>query len=66
MKEIIAEGKIGKVISSNVTVCSSAMPVETWLKDLEFYLDFNSGGNEYTIFIGHCTYIFLPFKLSLY
>jgi len=53
----LAEGKIGKVISSTVTVCSSVMPAEAWFKDLEFYLDFKSGGNEYTIFIGHCKFI---------
>jgi predicted dehydrogenase len=52
VKEILAEGKIGKVISSTVTACSS--PVDAWLKDVEFYLDFKSGGNEYTIFFGHC------------
>ncbi|RDL34477.1 Uncharacterized protein BP5553_07605 [Venustampulla echinocandica] len=53
VREILAEGKIGKIMSSTVTACSSVLPVETWLKDLEFYLDFNSGGNEYTIFMGH-------------
>ncbi|PQE17509.1 oxidoreductase family protein [Rutstroemia sp. NJR-2017a BBW] len=53
VKKILDEGKIGKIMSSTVTVCSSALPVGTWLKDLEFYLDWNSGGNEYTIFIGH-------------
>ncbi|KAF4629044.1 hypothetical protein G7Y89_g9105 [Cudoniella acicularis] len=53
VKEILATGKIGEVTSSTVTVCSSIFFVEAWLKDIEFYLDFNSGGNEFTILFGH-------------
>jgi predicted dehydrogenase len=66
VKEILAEGKIGKIMSSTVTACSSALPVETWLKNLEFYLDFNSGGNEYTIFIGHCMPLFASTYMRTY
>lgn len=57
VKEILAEGKIGKVISSTVTACTSVLPVDAWLKGVEFYLDFKSGGNEYTVFVGHCMFI---------
>ncbi|KAI1874850.1 uncharacterized protein JN550_002279 [Neoarthrinium moseri] len=53
VKEIIASKKIGKIISSTATATTGALPVDTWMKGGEYYLDFKSGGNEFTIYFGH-------------
>ena len=60
VKQILAAGTIGQVVSSTVHVCTSVMPVDGWIKGMEFYLDFKSGGNEFVIFLGHCSFSSSP------
>jgi predicted dehydrogenase len=54
LKEILASGQIGTVLSSTVVISWSKLQTETWLDSMKFYLDLNSGGNEFTIAFGHC------------
>lgn len=54
LKELVASGKIGRVVSSTVIGHTSAFPHDTWITGAEYYLDFKSGGNEYHILFGHC------------
>ncbi|KAI0132467.1 hypothetical protein BJ170DRAFT_249111 [Xylariales sp. AK1849] len=53
LKDILASGKIGRVISSSVLASTGTLPVDMWMKGAEYYLDLKSGGNEFTIFFGH-------------
>jgi predicted dehydrogenase len=54
IKEVIASGKIGKVISTTVTVASTLAAGTPFPKGVEFFLDLKSGGNSFTIVFGHC------------
>lgn len=54
LKDILASGEIGDVVSSSVTASTSSIPGDRWMEGLEYYLDFSSGGNEYHIFFAHC------------
>lgn len=54
LKEILASGQIGRVLSSTVVASSSKLSTETWAEDLKYYLDISSGV-EYAIAFGHCT-----------
>lgn len=58
VKEILASGEIGDVVSSSVMASSSSSPSDRWMEGLEYYLDFSSGGNEFFIFFGHCKFFF--------
>lgn len=51
VKELIDSGSIGRVTSSVATACSNA---DVWLAEASYYLDFKSGGTEFTIYFGHC------------
>ncbi|KAI1325292.1 oxidoreductase [Xylariaceae sp. FL0255] len=52
-KEIIESGKIGKVVNSSVLISSSMLPGAMWVEGGEYYLDWKSGGNEFSIWLGH-------------
>lgn len=56
LREIIKEGKIGKVVSSNVVGSFGGLTLGkgTWPEGAEYYLDIGSGGNSFTIAFGHC------------
>lgn len=54
LKEIISSGQIGDVISSTVVISWSRFQTDTWADDVKYYLDMESGGNEFTITFGHC------------
>ncbi|KAK1754282.1 putative oxidoreductase [Echria macrotheca] len=53
VKKILADGKIGRVVSSCVEANMSLLPVEEWWEGYEFYLDMKSGGNAFTIHFAH-------------
>ncbi|KAK0710596.1 oxidoreductase [Lasiosphaeris hirsuta] len=53
VKKILAEGTIGKVISTHVLANASLLPVDAWWQSGEFYMDMKSGGNAFYIFFGH-------------
>ncbi|KAF9761117.1 hypothetical protein IL306_003950 [Fusarium sp. DS 682] len=53
VKEILDKGAIGKVTSSVVMGCTSALPADIWLDSGLYYLDMDSGGNEFYINFGH-------------
>lgn len=54
IKKVIADGKIGKVVSSHVAGNASMVPVDVWWEGLEYYLNMESGGNIFHIFFAHC------------
>ncbi|KAH8680852.1 hypothetical protein BX600DRAFT_428829 [Xylariales sp. PMI_506] len=56
LKQILAEGRIGRVISSTVQGSTGVVSPSMWGKGGEYYLDVKSGGNEFTIYFGHCKY----------
>lgn len=53
LKELISSGKIGKVLSSTVISSFGGVPEGKWPVGAEYYLDINSGGNQFSIFFGH-------------
>ncbi|ETS73286.1 hypothetical protein PFICI_14891 [Pestalotiopsis fici W106-1] len=53
LKEVLASNKIGRIVSSVFTASTATVPVDMWPHGAEYYLDFKSGGNEFTIFFGH-------------
>ncbi|KAK5654678.1 hypothetical protein OQA88_7002 [Cercophora sp. LCS_1] len=53
VKRLLAEGKIGKVISSHVLGNACLLPVDVWWEGTEYYQDMKSGGNEFYIHFGH-------------
>lgn len=57
-KELIEGGAIGRVTSSDVQISPPTGPIHTWTAEAEFYLDFESGGDEYHITFAHCEYSF--------
>ncbi|KAK3382658.1 putative oxidoreductase [Lasiosphaeria ovina] len=53
VKKILADGTIGKVVSSHALGNASLVPVDTWWAGMEYYLDMSSGANEFHIYFGH-------------
>ncbi|KAB5536304.1 putative oxidoreductase [Coniochaeta sp. 2T2.1] len=53
LKEILASGEVGDVMSSTVTASTGVLSSDAWMEGLEYYVDFSSGGNEYHIFFAH-------------
>lgn len=64
IKDLVDSGKIGKVLSSVVVGSFSGLPSSVWLQGGEYYLDIKSGGNNLTIYFGHCMFFLfsLPFS----
>ena len=56
LKEILARGDIGDVVSSSVLGSTGVFPGDRWMEGLEYYLDFSGGGNMYHIFFAHCKF----------
>lgn len=54
VKQLINEGAVGEIRSSVANVSSSLLPADLWMAGAEYYIDFDTGGNELTIFTGHC------------
>ncbi len=57
VKELVDSGRIGKVLSSTVVGTFVIIPTPVWAAGAEYYLDLNSGGNNFTIFFGHCKFL---------
>ncbi|KAE8451058.1 hypothetical protein EG329_004730 [Mollisiaceae sp. DMI_Dod_QoI] len=54
IKELISSGKIGKVLSSTVISSFGGVPpFGTWPEGAEYYLDMNSGSNQFVVYFGH-------------
>ncbi|KAI0975398.1 oxidoreductase [Xylaria arbuscula] len=53
VKEIVESGQIGQVRNSSALIGSSLLPSSVWIEGGEYYLDWKSGGNEFTIWVGH-------------
>ncbi|SPO05380.1 related to dehydrogenases and related proteins [Cephalotrichum gorgonifer] len=58
MRELIAGGKIGKVLSTSVSASSSFVK-NSWLQSAQYILDMDSGGNEFTVVFGHFLHSFI-------
>jgi predicted dehydrogenase len=56
LKEIIESGKIGKVLSSTVNASFMQMHGK-WAEGAEYYLDKDSGANQFVVFFGHCKFL---------
>jgi predicted dehydrogenase len=56
IREMVQDGKIGKVLSSTVRGSFAGLPAGKWPAGAEYYLDIDSGGNALTIFFGHCNF----------
>lgn len=54
IKEILDSGRIGKVMSTTIVGTFSGIPVDKFPADAAYYMDKNSGGNVFTIQLGHC------------
>jgi len=53
LRSILASGSLGTILSSTVNATFSGLPHDMFPVGAEYYLDINSGGNPFTIFIGH-------------
>lgn len=60
VKELVAGGKLGNVLSSSVVGALTGAPIGIWLAGAEYYLDINSGGNSLMITFGHCASLYFP------
>ncbi len=56
IKELVGAGKIGRVVSATVVASSALLSNAAWPQGAEYYLDMNSGGNEFFIYFGHCKF----------
>lgn len=54
VKQMVADGIIGDTRSSVALGCSSILPGDIWIEGGTYFIDMNTGGNEFTIFFGHC------------
>jgi predicted dehydrogenase len=54
LKEIIVSNQIGQVLNSSVVVRTARHFVDVWPEKMKNYLDMSSGGNGFTIYLGHC------------
>ncbi len=54
VQEVLDSGRIGKVMSTTVIGTFSGIPTDKFPADAAYYLDKNSGGNVFTIQLGHC------------
>ncbi|KAH8600019.1 hypothetical protein B0O99DRAFT_611578 [Bisporella sp. PMI_857] len=53
IKELVASGKLGKVLSTSVVGSLSGPPIGIWMEGVEYYLDINSGANSLIVYFGH-------------
>lgn len=56
VKQLIEDGVVGEIRSSVANCSSSILPANMWMAGAEYYIDFDTGGNELTIFTGHCKF----------
>jgi len=55
LKQLVASGKLGKVLSSHV-LAESGMPDTDVPVKYKFYTNAKVGANNFTIIFGHCKY----------
>ncbi|KAI9158869.1 Galactose/lactose metabolism regulatory protein GAL80 [Paramyrothecium foliicola] len=53
VKELIKSGAIGKVTSSVLTACTSSVEFDAMQDTMAYFLDWHSGGNVFTVYVGH-------------
>ncbi|KAL6834572.1 NAD(P)-binding protein [Trichoderma camerunense] len=53
VKQLIEAGVIGRVTSTIALGCFNYAPIDSWMAEADFYLDYNSGANEYHISFAH-------------
>ena len=56
IREILASGRIGKVLSSEVRAYGGSISRDTLPSGLKYFTDRKVGGNPFTIGFGHCKY----------
>jgi predicted dehydrogenase len=54
VKELIDSGAIGKITHTEAQLSPTFGPPDVWMADVAYYLDFKSGGNEFSIAMAHC------------
>ncbi|KAH8817282.1 hypothetical protein F5884DRAFT_247047 [Xylogone sp. PMI_703] len=59
VKQLIESGAIGRIMSTQVMLCPTLLALDQWIAGVEFFLDYNSGGNEYHIGFAHFMDTFL-------
>ncbi|KAL7788408.1 NAD(P)-binding protein [Trichoderma afarasin] len=53
VKQLIETGVIGRVTSTIALGCFNYAPIDSWMAEADFYLDYDSGANEYHIAFAH-------------
>ncbi|KAM0540690.1 hypothetical protein ACHAPJ_013543 [Fusarium lateritium] len=53
VRQLLDDGVIGEISSSVAWGCPSQFPLDTWMHSATYYLDMQSGGNEFFIYFGH-------------
>lgn len=61
VREILEQGRIGKMLSSELLAAGGTMDREILPPGLAYFADRAVGGNIYTIGFGHCEFIFFLF-----
>ena len=54
VRELLEQGRIGKVLSSELRITVGLMPQLGWPKGFDYFYDRKVGGNAYTIAFAHC------------
>lgn len=63
LKEIVASGKLGKVLSSTVVAESGLFDNEIPAK-YKYFTEAKNGANNYTVLFGHCQYPHQPSRIQ--
>lgn len=63
IKELLDNGDIGRILSSEVRAFGGTNDREAVASGLEYFSKREVGGNVYTIGLGHCKYIYHSFSL---
>ncbi|PTB57375.1 hypothetical protein M431DRAFT_491604 [Trichoderma harzianum CBS 226.95] len=53
VKQLIEAGVVGRVTSTIALGCFNYAPIDSWMAEADFYLDYDSGANEYHIAFAH-------------
>ncbi|KAM6482097.1 NAD(P)-binding protein [Trichoderma sp. SZMC 28011] len=53
VKQLIETGVIGRVTSTIALGCFNYAPIDSWMAEADFYLNYDSGANEYHIAFAH-------------
>ena len=64
LREIVKQGRIGKILNSEIRAAGGTMDREMLMTGLEYFADRSIGGNMYTIGFGHCKFKYRPASSS--